>query len=174
MAIFAAPLAVPPPAVEAPAAPSATPFKFLGSKLGTPLPEWRAKAPPQPVSTCGPAAKTAPIYRCRMPDVKIGGYRTRNLTYTFKDGRLAAISFATSIDAFDDVVAALKTANGAPSATRSDHVKLSDGLVFPHVAMVWRRSGSQILLSDPGPRGVQLFVTIAADAAPLLSVNKAG
>jgi hypothetical protein len=127
--------------------------------------DWRAQAPSQPVSTCGPAVSSTPVYRCRMPDVPLGRYRTRGLTYTFRDGRLVGISFTASVDAFDAVVAELKRANGAPTSVRRDTIKLPDGLVFPHVRMVWRRAGSAITLRDPGPRGVQIFVDIATGAA---------
>jgi len=90
-----------------------------------------------------------------------GGYGARELGYVFVDGRLARISFKTSIDGFAYVTAKLKKASGAPDAIVRDTVGAS---ARPHVLMTWRNGRSTIVLSDPLPDFSHLGVNFTLDA----------
>lgn len=159
------PAPVPPPAAvaAAPAAPPASPrYGFDQAWLGESLADWRASRPARATAAC-PAVPAQPsLVVCRGPDVDVGGgFAARELSYVFVDGRLARISFRTSIDGFDYVTAALKKTVSAPAAIVRDSLGRTDR---PHVAITWRNGHSTIMLSDPTPDAAHLSVRFTLDA----------
>ena len=156
------PLAAP-PALPAPP-PAPVRYGFRKAEIGMDLASWRASAPQRQSAPC--AASSPGVLVCRTPDQPLGGdYRVRELSSTFVGGRLAKVSFSTSIDAFPFATAELKRAFGPPADIRRDRVRLQNGLDLPHVLMTWRNGRSTIRLSDPALRGGRLNVTIASDAS---------
>lgn len=161
-------LASPPPlpAVTAATAPiSSKRFGFEGAELGMDIASWRASSPNRDRADCKPSHDPR-ILVCRTPALPLGGgYRTRDLTHVFVDGRLARVEFTTSVDGFAYATAALKGAFGQPATIVRDRVKISDGAALPHVRMTWRNGRSTIELSDPRPTGETLSVRFTLDAA---------
>jgi hypothetical protein len=152
---------VPPTAAAAPAAPA--PLAFRKAEIGMSLDAWRASAPYRAAAACSPMGAALV---CRAADQPLGGgYRASDLTSTFVDGRLASVTFATSIDAFADVVAELKRSDGQPDRVDRDATALASGVKLPHVRMVWRRGAAAIRLSDPVVLGPQLGLRVALDRA---------
>lgn len=89
-------------------------------------------------------------------------YRARDPHFTFTDGRLSAVRFYTSIDAFNALTAKFIKAYGAPSTTIRDKTSFSDGALLPRVQMVWRWEGQSIRLTDPAGQPNQLEVNVSA------------
>lgn len=153
------PFAAPPPAPAV----ALVRYGFRKAEIGMELAAWRRSAPQRGVAECegrGPRTEV-----CRTPDQPLGGgYQAREITSTFVEGRLARVSFTTSIDGFAYAMAELKGAFGAPGEVRRDRVRLANGLDLPHLEMTWRNGRSTIRLSDPARRGGRLSVVIAANA----------
>jgi hypothetical protein len=102
---------------------------------------------------------------CQAPPTALGGgFLARDLTFTFEQDRLTQIAFQTSVNGFDNATAVLRRAFGDPAEVVRDDVRLKDGLVFPHVLMVWKSGRSTVRLSDPLPAGDRLSVRF--DLAP--------
>ena len=164
--------AIPPPPpippLHAPAAAAAvsTPapgsrYGFADAWLGETLAEWRASRPVRAKAPCT-EAKALDVLVCRGVDADLGGgYAARDLSYAFVAGRLARISFRTSIDGFDHVTAVLKKASGAPERIVRDTLGPTGR---PHVSMIWRNGRSTIVLSDPMADAVNLSVHFTLDA----------
>jgi len=157
-------LQAPPPHAAA-AAPAALPtrrYGFADAVLGETLAEWRASRPVRAKAPCVSAAGDPVVMVCRGVDVELGGgYSARELSYAFVEGRLARISFRTSIDGFAYVTAALKKTSGAPDRIVRDSLGPAGR---PHVSMTWRNGRSTIFLSDPTADAVNLTVRFTLDA----------
>jgi len=82
----------------------------------------------------------------------------------FVDGVLARLSFSTSIDSFDGVMARLDKTYGRPAKILRDTIRLGDGLVLPHVLMTWTNGLATIRVTDPEPPGGLLTVRATLDA----------
>jgi hypothetical protein len=155
----------PAPAAHAPAAVQSAPpeirFGFDDAWLGETLAQWRASRPARVREPCAAPGKDPDILTCRDAPRDFGaGYAARELTYTFVQGRLAQITFRTSVDGFDHVTAALKRAFGTPDTIVRDSLGRTG---FPHVSMTWRNSRSTIVLSDPLPDFSHLGVRFTLD-----------
>jgi hypothetical protein len=123
---------------------------------------WRASSPAALTTPCQQEGQ-AQVCVMGSPDLG-GGYKARDLTFTFLDGRLAAIEFKTSIDGFDDATAALKKRFGEPSSILRNTTKSVDGMALPHVTMIWRNGRSTIRLDDPTPSSMSVSVRLSLDA----------
>jgi hypothetical protein len=88
-------------------------------------------------------------------------YLARDPTFTFVSGRLAKIEFGSSIDAFDDLVAAFETKFGRASQTIRDQIKTPYGPTLPRVQKIWRLPDGVVRITDPSTRLDQLLVDIA-------------
>ena len=155
---------LPPPHVAAAAPIPAPPsrYGFAEAWLGETLAEWRASRPVRAKAPCAAAPGDHAVLVCRGVDVDLGGgYAARELSYAFVDGRLARISFRTSIDGFDHVTAALKKDFSTPSQIVRDSLGATGR---PHVSMTWRNGRSTIVLSDPLPDFTYLSVRFTIDA----------
>lgn len=149
---------LPPPTPSA--AIQAQPFGIGQSRIGMDLSALRAR----PGIACSPG-KAQAVTVCRGPDLPLGGkYFAREPAYRFVGGRLAQITFHSSIDGFSWVTARLKKDNGQPSDIRRDTVRLQ-GVSLPHVLMTWKNGRSTIALDDPVQSISQLDVTITRDSA---------
>ncbi len=87
-------------------------------------------------------------------------YSAQQPTYTFTNGLLSRIEFHASVDAFDDVMAALKAVYGPASQTLRDQTSAGPGGSWPRVQKVWRRADGAIRLTDPSARADELDVVI--------------
>lgn len=155
-------LLAPPPAATAPASPAAR-YGFRKADLGMDLPSWRASAPSRASAACAQAPSGVVV--CHTADQPLGErFRARELTHTFANGRLARISYTTSVDGFADAVAELEHDFGPPGGIKRDTTRLENGLDLPHVLMSWRNGRSTIRLSDPAANGGRLRVTFQLDA----------
>jgi len=139
-------------------------YGFADAQMGEGIDAWRAAKPTRAALDC-PALPHRPDTRiCRGADVALGGgYFARQVDYTFVGGRLARISFRSSIDAFDNVTAALKGRFKAPDKIVRDMIKDNWNARY-HVAMQWKNGRSTITLSDPLPNTTQLEVRFTLDA----------
>lgn len=156
-ALVPAPLTSPPkPALAAAPPLAATRFGFANSVLGEPFTEWRASLPSRKTAPCANDPAGQAFVLCHGADVDLGGgYAARELAYVFVGGRLASISFKTSVDGFDFTTAVLKKRFGEPSLVVRDKTGRFN---FPHVSMIWRNGRSTVLLSDPLPDYTHLSV----------------
>ena len=151
--------AAPPPAVSTPPSPR---YGFRKAQLGMSLADWRASAAWRQAATCSGQPEIRLV--CRSPDQPLGkAFRARELTSTFQGGRLASISFTTSVDGFADAMAELRHACGNPTEIKHGRVKLDTGLTMSNVVMTWRNGRSTIHLSDPVAQGGRLRVTMSLD-----------
>jgi hypothetical protein len=137
-------------------------FGFGGVRIGAALAEFRRAFPNAACTASGRAGLD-----CRLSDQPLGGgYYARDLTYRFVDGRLTAIQFHTSIDAFAFAVAKLKHEFGAPADIRRNTATLY-GYAFPHVTFTWRNGRSTIVLSDPSePNRLSVTMSLNTGRAP--------
>ena len=146
----------------APPPPEAAPvvrYGFEHAQLGESLATWRATA-----SRDVACQRAGRVTTCSGPLVPLGGgYVARNLTYRFVDGKLARISFRTSVDAFNWVRHRLDTRFGDPARVARNDI-LADSLDFPHVRDTWRDGRSTIVLDDPTRDMATLKVTYTLDA----------
>ena len=92
-------------------------------------------------------------------------YRASDLRYVFDEGRLAEIRFDASIDAYDDVRAALGRQFGPPATTRFDRVRTPEGWL-QRVRLTWPAPGGAVTLVDPVPPFTELEVRLAPRGAP--------
>jgi hypothetical protein len=175
----ASPPAAPPPSIAAaPAAPSqvatsvASPppvrfvrYGFDHAELSMSLSDWKALSPDRAEAACTPTAKDPHVIVCEAAPAPIGGaYSARDRRGTFVDGVLARLTFTTSIDGFDWVMARLDGDYGKPAEVVRDTVRLSDGLVLPHILMTWTNGLATIQLADPERTGGLLRVQASLNA----------
>ncbi|MGA0603806.1 hypothetical protein ACO2Q3_24075 [Caulobacter sp. KR2-114] len=163
-------------APSAGAGPFAEVGAFDGARLGMTIAAWKAL----PLPTTGPthlaracAQGAGGLVTCRYADV-YGAYDLPQahrlyparpawrVRYQFLNGRLAAISLRTSIDAYNDVVSGLTRAYGKPRRTRVDRVAVGPGQSRARVRTTWARSGAQVELTDPSANPVRLSLRLAA------------
>jgi hypothetical protein len=83
-----------------------------------------------------------------------------DVRHLFQDGRLAAIRYQTSINAYDALMAKLAPLYGAPTRTRRDRISTSLGRA-PRVSQTWVTSDGRVELIDPGPDPARLLVTLS-------------
>jgi hypothetical protein len=168
--------ALPAPSATAGAAPLHRPIRiihygFEHADLGMTLAQWRASSPDQANAPCTPVARDPQVIVCEPPSQVGGAYDKRDRRAVFVDGVLARLAFSTSIDSFDGVMARLDKTYGRPATVVRDTIRLSDGLVLPHVLMTWTNGLATIRVTDPEPSGGLLTVraTLDADAGRLPS-----
>jgi hypothetical protein len=179
-AMFASQAAAPPPAVSTLPSPSAKAaasplhptsirvvhYGFEHADLGMSLARWRAASPDQATAPCAPAPHDPKIVVC-TPAAEVGGrYNKRDRRAVFVNGVLAQLSFSTSINSFDGVMARLDKTYGRPAKVVRDTIRLGDGLVLPHVLMTWTNGLETIRITDPEPPGGLLTVRATLDADP--------
>jgi len=166
----------PPPAVAALPAPSAAAtaaphppepirivrYGFEHADLGMTLAQWRASSPDQATAPCAP--RDPQIVVCEPAPQMGGTYNKRDRRAVFVNGVLARLSFSTSIDSFDGVMARLDKTYGRPAKIVRDTIRLGDGLVLPHVLMTWTNGLATIRVTDPEPPGGLLTVRATLDA----------
>jgi hypothetical protein len=87
-------------------------------------------------------------------------YLARNPQYTFADGRLSAIRFLASTDAFDSLMAQFSPAYGAPMETMRDNVSFGGTIRLPRVQKVWRVGDQWLRITDPAERPDRLEVEL--------------
>lgn len=181
-------------AVAAPQGPPAKTLEFKGSELGMSLADWKAAPFPgraaDPVSTIcsddpasaasGLTATPAQTQRgeivCTYISKGLAGDASweavpisdhllaYHVLYSFRSGRLTGISYQTSTDAFDDVVARIKAQLGPSSDVERDVVHTRWGAGLPRVKMVWRTPTASAQLVDPTTRPDRLSVTLRSGA----------
>lgn len=182
--LAAAVVASPAPA-SIPGAPAPDPFMMNGVRLGISLEAWRALPRPvdaqgQVVADCQPHAGAAPsaprlqssermecryvgkygAYELPASFPLRGRYRIRQPVFEFVGGRLAAIRFRTSTDAFSQLMATLRSNYGPPQRVERDTVRV-EGVALPRVAARWARDGQIVSLTDPSSSPDQLEVRMA-------------
>jgi len=176
IAMFVA--STPPPAVAALPAPSAAAtaaphppepirivrYGFEHADLGMTLAQWRASSPDQATAPCAPEPRDPQIVVCEPAPQMGGTYNKRDRRAVFVNGVLARLSFSTSIDSFDGVMARLDKTYGRPAKIVRDTIQLGDGLVLPHVLMTWTNGLATIRVTDPEPPGGLLTVRATLDA----------
>jgi len=93
----------------------------------------------------------------------------RDRRAVFVDGVLARVSYSTTIDAFDGVMARLDHTFGRPAQVVRDTIRLQDGLVLPRVRMTWTNGVATIRLTDPEAPGglMDVRATLNDDAGRL-------
>ena len=97
----------------------------------------------------------------RVP-VPIGdGFYARQARYGFRDSRLSEISFTTSPDAFDAVVARVNAQLGPSTTTVRDTVRVLDR-TLPQVRMRWSGPAGVVTLVDPAAQTGLMTVDYAA------------
>lgn len=171
--MLAAPAAAPPPAIAAPAVPVAAeartppePVKIVRygldqAELGMSLADWRAASPDNMQAACTPAPHQSQVVVCEASPrpAPRGGYLSeQDRRAIFVDGVLAQVSFSTTIDAFDGVMARLDQTFGRPAEVVRDTIRLQDGLVLPRVQMTWTNGLATIRLTDPEAPGGLMHV----------------
>ncbi len=144
----------------------ATPeFGFRDAVLGEPFTAWRQSSPQAASSLCERASVT--VMRCLTPNQPLGGpYAARALTLTFTADALTSIDFLTSADGFDWVTGQFRQHFGDPDEIVRDQTRLVDGIIFPHVKMIWSNGRERIDIDDPTRCGRWLRVRLSTDAAP--------
>ncbi len=172
----------PPPAVAALPAPSTTTapprpheptrivrYGFEHADLGMSLAQWRAASPDHATAPCAPEPRDHQVVVCEPAAEVDGTYSKRDRRAIFVNGILAGLSFSTSIDSFDGVMARLDKTYGRPAKIVRDTIRLGDGLVLPHVLMTWTNGLATIRVTDPEPPGGLLTVraTLNADSGRL-------
>jgi hypothetical protein len=153
----------PVPAVAERSATSPSRYGFAGGELGMAFAAWRASSPAAAAAAC---TVQGARQSCALSPIPLGGgFKARNLTFTFQQGRLVAIAFDTSMDGFDYATAALKRRFGDPETILRNTVRTGDGGSLPHVEMIWRNGRSTIRLSDPLPSNLSLSVRFSVNGA---------
>ncbi len=178
--------------------------EFNGAVLGMTLDQWKALPnpsgagepaiaacsaagdPASPRRVAGSSVTSAPTVVCAYVErdrdetrplwIPISKhYFARGPRYWFVGGRLSRIEFQSSIDAFNDVMAAMKSKYGPATTGRLDTIKSRDGLDLDRVQEVWRLSGGTIRMTDPSPRPDELTVRMSRrDEGPLIGSPVAG
>jgi hypothetical protein len=139
-------------------------YGFDHAELGMSLADWRASSPDHANAPCVPAAHDPQVVVCEPASEMGGAYSERNRRAVFVDGILARLTFSTSIDSFDGVMARLDATFGRPARIVRDTIRLGDGLVLPHVLMTWTNGLATIRVTDPEPPGGLLTVRATLDA----------
>jgi hypothetical protein len=139
-------------------------YGFENADLGMSLADWRAAAPDHAQAPCAPASRDPHIVVCEPASEVGGAYSKRDRRAVFVDGVLAHLSFSTSIDSFDGVMARLDKTFGKPAEVVRNTIRLRDGLVLPHVLMTWTNGLATIRVTDPEPPGGLLTVRATLDA----------
>jgi len=176
--MLAAQPATPPAAVAVPPAQAAAePVKIVRygldhAELGMSLADWRAASPDNAQAACALAPSHPQVVVCDAPPrpAPKGGYLDeQNRRAVFVDGVLARVSYSTTIDAFDGVMARLDQTFGRPARVVRDTIRLQDGLVLPRVQMTWTNGLATIRLTDPEAPGGLMTVraTLNEDASRL-------
>jgi len=176
-------LAAPPPAIAAPPSPDAQhnttrePVRIVRygldqAELGMSLADWRAASPDNGQAACTPAPHQPQVVVCDAPPrpAPKGGYLSeQDRRAVFVDGVLARVSYSTTIDAFDGVMARLDHTFGKPARVVRDTIRLQDGLVLPRVQMTWTNGLATIRVTDPQPPGglMNVRATLNDDASRL-------
>ena len=170
--------------------PASNPFALNGAQLGMSIQSWRAlprpgDEPDHVTAVCGPLprpttgsspssgpdAKGPDAKECRysgkygafqLPESfpLAGRYRIRQPVFEFMDGRLTAIRFRTSTDAFARVMASLRRSYGQPRRLTRDMVRI-DGVSLPRLRATWRIPGRVVTLTDPSADPDRLEVRTA-------------
>jgi hypothetical protein len=172
---------------QVPAGPSAEHLEFKGATLGMTLAAWKASPFPgkgfvRPVCSGDAGSGQAGITlsaaerseRARVctyayagpggprAEVPIGtGLFARKVRYIFRDDRLAAISYRTTPDAFDAIVARIDAQIGHRSEVTRDQVRVQDGVILPRVRMRWNSAAGDVVLTDPVSSGRMSVVFVA-------------
>ena len=175
-----------------PATSSPPVLEFKGSPLGMPLAAWRgapfpgATADVRPVCAsdgAGAGRQASPIPTAganasdlvctyafagpsglRVP-VPIGdGFYARRIRYVFRAGRLSEISFMTSPNAFDAMVARVDAQIGPARQTTRDTARVFDR-TLPRVRMRWPSPAGVVTLVDPAAQTGLIAMDYAAVAA---------
>jgi hypothetical protein len=133
-------------------------YGFDHAELGMSLADWRASSPDHANAPCAPTAHDPHVVVCEPASEMGGAYSERNRQAVFVDGVLARLTFSTSIDSFDGVMARLDNTFGRPARIVRDTIRLGDGLVLPHVLMTWTNGLATIRVTDPEPPGGLLTV----------------
>jgi hypothetical protein len=169
------------------------PFAFTGARLGMSLQAWRASPLPGPAdphiqTACagdpgvGSSAGLEPTAAERKAGAMVCGYVARyghallaqgirpaadrrpvSVRYVFVKGRLSAIRYTASRDAFDKVTHRLKAAYGSPQAVLRDQVKTEIGKL-DRVRMSWAAPSGTAVLTDPADPHLDLAVELRAPA----------
>jgi len=169
----------------------AVPAALSAARLGMSLGEWKALPFPgapdarvQPVCSNDPGAGRGDFLALSASDRRAGavvcGYAARygtfalsealpldqrylatRVRYVFVGGRLAQIRYRASRDAFDDLIAILKSAYGPPRATQRDTMKTSMGRL-DRVQMTWSAPTSRAVLTDPADSALDIGVQVSA------------
>jgi hypothetical protein len=87
-----------------------------------------------------------------------------HVIYGFRAGRLTSISYQTSVDAFDNVVARIKAQIGPSSEVQRDLLHTRWGVDLQRVKMFWRTPDGSAQLVDPFARPDKLSVTLSSGA----------
>lgn len=161
----------------APSLPAAELFDINGAKLGMSLADWQALPRPGPdadhvATACKPVVADAERLQCRYV-VRYGAYqlpvsfplvgsrRIRRPVFEFVGGRLAAIRFRTTTDAFNQLMTVLQRGYGAPQTIVRDSVRV-EGVTLPRIRATWRGRGETVTLTDPSSNPDRLEVELGA------------
>jgi hypothetical protein len=87
-----------------------------------------------------------------------------HVIYGFRAGRLTSITYQTSADAFDNVVARIKAQIGPSSQVQRDRMPTRWGVDLQRVKMFWRTPAASAQLVDPSTRPDKLSVTLSTGA----------
>jgi hypothetical protein len=173
------------------AAHAAAPLVFKDAQLGISVGAWRSLAPPEGAGpgaqpACSDDARVVGLAHnplahlaqqdgleaCAYVDV-LGDWvlpcsvlldrrhRATGLTYLFDRGQLREIRFNASVDAFNDVMAILRSRYGPPTATVRDTV-LMWGSRIARVTETWRTAAGEVRLTDPALEPTQLSVALVS------------
>jgi hypothetical protein len=166
------------------------PLSLMGAQLGMSLADWRKMPPPAALETnvaptCsndpnGAIASLKPTATEQEAGVVIcsyvsrygrfsfpqqfalqGRFRTTGLRYDFRNGLLTEIDCDASVDAYDALIAKLKSEYGASSSLVRDHVATELG-DLPRVTQTWVTPRGVVALKDPVAPYSQLRLSVAA------------
>ncbi len=182
-----------PPIPRPPVATAPPVLEFRGSRLGMSLDEWRGAPFPGATTDVRPvcssdvadpsrlglqvkaSAAHPPGLACtyafegpsgpRAPIPISDGFYARRARYVFQDRCLSEISFSTSPNAFDAVVARIDAQMGPAKETTRDTARVFER-TLPRVRMRWSGPAGVVTLVDPAGTGL-LAVDYAARPSPL-------
>jgi hypothetical protein len=183
-ASLAAPLHMPAPPVTA-----ADIFAINGAQLGMSLQAWQALPRPGPapdhvVTKCNwigaGVARRSPAAGRRLECRYVAKYgpnelpvsfplseriRIRKPVFEFVGGRLSAVRFRATTNAFSDLMAILHRGYGPPQRIVRDIVRV-EGLGLPRVQATWRAAGVTVTLTAPSPNPNRLEVRLGVASGP--------
>jgi hypothetical protein len=155
-------------------------LEFEAARLGMSLADW--KGLPNPAG--GPYSRAQADCRAAAGDLTVCSYETHygdfvlpqsfplnsqyqahELKYYFTNGRLSRVEFLTSIDAFNDIVAALEAKYGPASQTIRDQTPPTYSRKEPRVQKIWRLASGVVRVVDPSSRENRLIVQISGSNA---------